>query len=149
MDLVLRTVVVLVLVLLLTRAVGRRELSSMGPFDVIMLVVVGDLVQNAVTQSDMSVTGAVIVISTMALFVVAVSWLHLRVPPVRGLLEDRPTVLVEDGRVLERNLRRERLTLDDVLEEARLAQVATLADIRWAVLESGGQISIIPRAGGG
>ena len=71
MDLVLRTIVVFVLILIVTRAVGRRELSSMEPFDLILLVVIGDLVQQGVTQSDYSLTGAATVIFTMAVLVVA------------------------------------------------------------------------------
>ena len=78
MDLVLRTVFAFVLILVVTRAVGRRELSSMEPFDLILLVVIGDLVQQGVTQSDYSLTGATTVLVTMAVLVVATAWLSFR-----------------------------------------------------------------------
>lgn len=144
MDLVIRTVVVITLVFGLTRIVGRRELSSLEPFDVILLVVVGDLVQQGITQSDDSVTGAAIVLATVGLLVVGLSYLSFRVPRLRPLLDGEPIVLVVDGAPIERNLRRERITIDDLLAEARAQQISSLADVRFAVLETSGQISFLP-----
>jgi uncharacterized membrane protein YcaP (DUF421 family) len=145
MDLVIRAAVIFFFVFLVTRVVGRRELSELEPFDLILLVVVGDLVQQGVTQSDESVTGALIVIATIALLTVAVSWLSYRLRPVRLVTEGEPLVLVQDGRPIERNMRRERITLHDIEEEARQSQITSIADLRWAILENGGRISCISR----
>jgi uncharacterized membrane protein YcaP (DUF421 family) len=145
MDLVIRAAVVFFFVFLVTRIVGRRELSQLEPFDLILLVVVGDLVQQGVTQSDESVTGALIVISTMAMLTVAVSWISFRWRRVRLITEGGPIVLVQDGRPIERNMRRERITLEDIEEEARQSQITSVADLRWAILEDGGRISCISR----
>jgi uncharacterized membrane protein YcaP (DUF421 family) len=144
-DLVIRTTVVFLLILVLTRAVGRRELGSLEPFDLILLVVIGDLVQQGVTHSDYSISGTVIVISTLGVLTVVTSYLSFRLRPLRMVLEGEPTVLVVDGKILEGNLRRERLTLDEVAAEARQQQVATLDDVRWAILETSGKISFIPK----
>jgi uncharacterized membrane protein YcaP (DUF421 family) len=145
MDLVLRATVVFCFVFLVTRVVGKRELSSLEPFDLILLVVIGDLVQQAVTQSDYSVTGAITVISTMALLTVVLSFVNFRFRRLRPVLEGEPVVLVEDGNVIYRNMRRERITREELEAEGRLQQVAGIEDMRWAVLETAGQISIIPR----
>src|ERR687884_99973 len=110
MDLVFRTVFVFFLIFVVTRAVGRRELSSMEPFDMILLVVMGDLIQQGVTQSDYSLTGATIVLSTLALLVVGTAYASFRVPRLRPVLEGEPVVLVSGGEVVERALRRERIT---------------------------------------
>jgi uncharacterized membrane protein YcaP (DUF421 family) len=141
MDLVLRTVFVFVLIFVVTRAVGRRELSSMEPFDMILLVVVGDLVQQGVTQSDYSLTGATTVIATLSLLTVFTAWLSFRVRRLRPLLEGEPVVIIADGRILERNLRRQRMTVEEVEAEARQQQIADLDNVRFAVLETNGQIS--------
>jgi uncharacterized membrane protein YcaP (DUF421 family) len=141
MDLVFRTVFVFVLIFVVTRAVGRRELSSMEPFDMILLVVIGDLVQQGVTQSDYSLTGATTVISTIALLTVFTAWLSYRVRRLRPVLEGDPVVLVADGRILERNLQRERMTVEELEAEARLQQISSLDDVRFAILETNGQIS--------
>jgi uncharacterized membrane protein YcaP (DUF421 family) len=145
MDLVFRTVFVFVLIFVVTRAVGRRELSSMEPFDMILLVVIGDLVQQGVTQSDYSLTGATTVISTIALLTVFTAWLSYRVRRLRPVLEGEPVVLVVDGAVLERNLERQRMTVEEIEAEARLQQIASLEDVRFAVLETNGKISFASR----
>jgi len=141
MDLVLRAAYVFVLVFVVTRAVGRRELSSMEPFDMILLVVIGDLVQQGVTQSDYSLTGATTVIVTITLLTVATAWLSFRVRRLRPLLEGDPVVIMSDGRIHERNLRRQRMTVEEVEAEARQQQIASLEDVRFAVLETNGRLS--------
>src|SRR3954462_13438737 len=105
MDLVLRAVFVFFLILVITRAVGRRELSSMQPFDLILLIVIGDLVQQGVTQSDYSLTGATTVIVTMALLTVLTAYLSFRFRRLRPVLEGEPVLLIADGELLHRHLR--------------------------------------------
>jgi uncharacterized membrane protein YcaP (DUF421 family) len=145
MDLVLRTVFVFALILLVTRAVGRRELSSMEPFDLILLVVIGDMVQQGVTQSDYSLTGTTIVVATLGVLVVATAYLSYRFKRLRPLLEGEPTLIISDGKLLERNLQRERMTVEEVRAEARQQSIGSLEDVRYAILESSGKISFITK----
>jgi uncharacterized membrane protein YcaP (DUF421 family) len=145
MDIVIRAAVVFAFIYLLMRMLGRRELSSMEPFDIILLVVIGDLVQQGVTQSDYSVTGALLAVSTIALLTVLVSWTSFRFRRLRPILAGEPIVLVEDGEVIERNLRRQRLTVEEVESEARIEQITSLADVRWAILETNGRISFVEK----
>ena len=145
MDLAIRSAVIFFFIYLLMRIVGRRELSSLEPFDLILLVVLGDSVQQAVTQDDYSVTGAFIVVSTIALLQVFLSYLNFRVPRLRTLLDGEPIVVVQDGKVIEGNARRERLTLEDIAEAARLQQIASLDDVQWAVLETSGELSFVEK----
>ena len=144
MDLVLRAVVVFLAIFVLTRIVGRRELSTMEPFDLILLIVTGDLVQQGVTQSDYSLTGALTVIATIALLTVALSYVSFKVPRLRPVLDGEPLVLVQDGEVIARNLRRERITVGELLAAARQQQLPSLENVRFAVLETNGAISFIP-----
>jgi uncharacterized membrane protein YcaP (DUF421 family) len=145
MDLFLRAVVIFAFVFVLMRVVGRRELAGLEPFDVILLVVIGDSVQQALTQDDYSVTGALIVVGTIAGLSVLVGWLGFRVPRLRRVLEGEPIVLVEDGNLIMRNLKHERIALEELLEEARTSQIETLDDVKWAVLETSGNISFIKK----
>ncbi|HEX4759798.1 MAG TPA: YetF domain-containing protein [Thermoleophilaceae bacterium] len=147
MDLVLRATVIFFFIFVITRVAGKRELSSLEPFDLILLVVIGDLVQQGITQSDYSVTGALIVISTMTVLTVALSFVNFRFRGLRGVLEGTPVVLVDDGRLVEPNMRRERITLEELEAEGRMQQVESVAGMRWAVLETSGKISIIPASG--
>ena len=111
MDIVIRAFFAFIFVFLITRLIGRRELSSLEPFDLILLVVVGDLIQQGVTQSDMSFTGAVLATGMFAVMVLAVSYLGYRFRRLRPLLDPQPLIVVQDGEVIEANLRKERMTV--------------------------------------
>lgn len=147
MDIVIRAAVVFLFLYVLMRMLGRRELGSMEPFDIILLVVIGDLVQQSVTQSDYSVTGAVLAVSTIALLTVLFSWVNYRSERLRPILAGEPIVLIEDGKLIERNLRRQRLTVGEIETEARLEQITSLRDVRWAILETNGKVSFVPKSG--
>jgi uncharacterized membrane protein YcaP (DUF421 family) len=145
MDLVLRATFVFAFMVLLTRVIGKRELGSLQPFDLVLLIILGDALQQGLTQDDYSLTGAVLVVGTIAVLQVGVSWLTFRFPRVRPILEGEPLIIVEDGKPIQRNLDRERLTVAEVAEAARREQIAHLSDVRWAILETSGTISFIPR----
>ncbi len=145
MDIVLRAAIAFLFVLFLTRVVGRRELSSLQPFDLILLVMLGDLVQQGVTQNDFSVVGIVLAGGTIAVLTVIVSYGSFKFPKLRPVLDGEPVIVVEDGKPLERNLARNRITIEELLAAARQEQIASLRDVQWAVLETSGRISFIPR----
>jgi uncharacterized membrane protein YcaP (DUF421 family) len=145
MDIVLRSVLAFALIYFLMRLVGRRELSTLEPFDLILLVVIGDIAQQGITQSDHSFTGLVLSIGTFALMTMLVAYLGFRFRRLRPILEGTPLVLVQDGKPIERNLRRERITVEELEAEARLEQIDSLEKVRFAVLERGGRISFIRR----
>jgi uncharacterized membrane protein YcaP (DUF421 family) len=145
MDIVLRTVVVFAFLLVLTRVIGRRELSSLEPFDLILLIVLGDAVQQGLTQDDYSLTGAFLVVGTFAVLQVSVSWITYRFPKARPILDGEPIIVVQDGKPIERNLKRERLTLGELAEAARGQQIGSLDEVKWAVLETNGTLSFIKK----
>jgi uncharacterized membrane protein YcaP (DUF421 family) len=146
MDIVLRAAVLFFFLLVLMRVIGRRELSSLQPFDLILIIVLGDAVQQGLTQDDYSLTGALLAVGTIAALQVGVSWIGFRFPSARPLLEGTPIIVVQDGQVIERNLNRERLDIDEIAEAARLQGIAHLAEVKWAVLETTGNISFIKKS---
>jgi uncharacterized membrane protein YcaP (DUF421 family) len=145
MDIVVRASVAFVFILLLTRIVGRRELNSLEPFDLILLVTIGDLVQQGVTQNDFSVTGLMLAVGTIGVLTVVFSYLPWRFQRLRPILEGEPVILIQDGNVIEKNLRRNRLTQEEIAAEARSQQIDSFDQIRWAVLETSGKISFIEK----
>ena len=145
MDIALRAIFLFFFVYLLTRVIGRRELSSLEPFDLILLIVLGDAIQQGLTQDDYSLTGAMIAVGTMAALQVLTSYAAFRLPWARRVLDGQPVVVVQDGKPIAENLHRERLTIEEVAEEARANQIASLEDIQWAVFEPSGKISFIPK----
>jgi uncharacterized membrane protein YcaP (DUF421 family) len=145
MDIVLRAALAFVFIFILTRIVGRRELSSLQPFDLILLVTIGDLVQQGVTQNDFSITGLMLAVGTIALLTVLFSWAGWRFPRVRPVLEGTPVIVVQEGEPIMANLKRERLTVEEILAEARHEQIDSLDKIKWAVLETSGKLSFIEK----
>jgi uncharacterized membrane protein YcaP (DUF421 family) len=145
-DIVIRAFVLFLFIWFLTRIVGRRELSTLEPFDLILLIVLGDLIQQGVTQNDFSVTGALLATGTFALMTILFSFLSFKYRRLQPILEGEPVILVERGKPIEKNLRSNRITLEELAAQARLKQIARVADVEWAVLETSGQISFIPKS---
>ena len=145
MDIVFRGIVVFFALYVLMRIIGRRELSKLEPFDLILLIVLGDAVQQGLTQDDYSMTGALLAIGTIAILQVGMSYLNFRIPVLRPFLQGDPIVIVKDGKTIDRNVRRERLTLDDIAEAARGQGISSLDEVAWAVMETSGSISFIKK----
>src|SRR3954452_14988393 len=101
MDLAIRATVLFLFVFLLTRIIGRRELSALEPFDLILLIVIGDAIQQGLTQDDYSVTGAFIVVGTFAMLQILISFVSYRFPKLRPALDGEPIVIVQDGAPIE------------------------------------------------
>ena len=145
MDIVLRAIFLYAFIVFVMRVIGRRELSSMTPFDLILLIVLGDAIQQGLTQDDYSVTGAVLAVATIATMQVFTSYLSFRSRKARKVFEGEPLVVVERGQLVDHNLRRERMTEEEVLEEARQQQIGSLDEIEWAILEANGSLSFIEK----
>jgi len=149
MDIVLRATVIFFALYLLVRVMGKRELAQMTPFELIVLVVFGDLIQQGVTHNDFSLTGAILAIATMGFWALAISWITYRWRRAESFFDGEPRVIVRDGQIVTENLRRDRLTRAEILSEMRLAGIAHLSEVAWAILEPRGRMSFIRRSTGG
>ena len=149
MDVVWRAAAIYVFLFVFTRALGKRELSEMSAFELIVLVTIGDLVQQGVTQEDFSLTGAVLAVSTFGLLSLVWAYVSFRWPRTRPLLEGQPVVVFHRGRWLDDVLRVERLSREEVLEAARNQGIADLAVVRLGVLEPDGRFSFVKDGGDG
>lgn len=145
MDIVIRAAVMFAFLFLLLRLMGKRELGQMAPFDLVVIIVMGDLIQQAVTQADTSITGAILAVSTFSFLAVLLSWISHRFPRTQRLLDGEPRLLVRDGKVIESALARDRMTKDEIRSEMRLAGIARLDMVACAILEPNGKISFIRR----
>ena len=148
MELVLRATAIYFFLWAVTRGVGKRELSELTAFELILLVVMGDLIQQGVTQEDMSVTGAMLAVGTLAFWIVLFSYLTWRFKRLRPVFEGLPVVVIRDGQPLQDVLRLERVTVAELMEEARSQGIDDLRDVRLGVLEPDGKISFLKRDGG-
>lgn len=143
MELVIRATVVYWFLWLVVRGTGKRSLSELTPLDLLITIVLGDMVQQGVTQEDMSVTGAIIVISTFVVWMMVGDSLSRRSRNAERVLEGEAVIVVRDGVVDLDRLRVERLTLDDLIGAAREAGLSDLDSVRFAVLEHDGKFSFV------
>jgi uncharacterized membrane protein YcaP (DUF421 family) len=146
-EIVLRSTVIFFFLWAMTRALGKRELAEMTVFELLLLVTVGDLVQQGATQEDMSLTGAMLAVSTLAILVLILSYASFRFRRAGRVIDGAPVLVVHDGVVLSKNLHIERVTEDDVRESARSQGFGSLQDIRWGVLEPDGRFSFVAADG--
>lgn len=147
MEIILRATAIYFFLWAVTRGVGKRELSEMSAFELILLITMGDLIQQAATQEDMSLTGAALAVGTLTLWILLFAYLSWRAHGARGLLEGVPVIVVHRGRPLDEVLAIERLTLAEVCEEARNQGIADLADVEVGVLEPDGRFSFLRSTG--
>lgn len=143
MDIVLRATVMFAVVFILFRLLGKRELGEMTPFDLVTMIVVGDLIQQGITHNDFSLTGATLAISTFAFWSLVLGWAGFLFPPARKLLEGEARILVRDGEIIPGALRRDLLSRDDLESEMRLAGIAHIEEVKLGVLEPAGKISFV------
>jgi uncharacterized membrane protein YcaP (DUF421 family) len=148
MEIVLRASVMFLVVYGLLRLMGKRELGQLAPFELVTLIVMGDLIQQGVTHQDFSMTGATLAILTFAGWSLAFNALSHAYPRLRRALEGSPVVLMRDGQLLKRNLNREGVDEDEFSAEMRLAGIARLDQVAWAILEPQGRIAFIRKDDG-
>ncbi len=133
------------IVWMITRVVGKRELGQLSAFELVLLVAIGDLIQQSVTQEDYSLTGGILVVSTFAVLTVTLSYVSWRFPRTRAVIDGSPTVVFKRGRPVDRVLRYERLPMDELLEAARAKGIRDLGQIQLAVLETNGSFTFFTR----
>ncbi len=143
MEISLRAAAVFFFLYAVMRVLGRRELAQMTPFELILLVIMGDLIQQAVVEDDTSIIGAVIAVSTLALLILAMSYASFRWKRAADVLEGRPTIVVHRGRPDMDALRMHRVTLEEVQGAARQQGIASLAQVELGILEPEGKLSFV------
>lgn len=145
MELVIRATVIFWFLWLVVRGTGKRSLAELTPLDLILVVIIGDIVQQGVNQEDMSLTGSMLAVSVFVAWTLAAASLSRRSPRVAGVLAGEPVIIVRDGKPLKDQLDRERLTITDLKEAARMEGIGDLTEVSFAVLETDGKFSFITR----
>ncbi|TLX22558.1 DUF421 domain-containing protein [Thermomonas fusca] len=142
---VLRACAIYVLVMVLVRVSGKRAVGQFTPFDLVLLILIGNAVQNGINGGDNSLTGAGIMATTLIALNYLVAWQTSRNRSVERWVEGEPVVLARDGKVFRQVLRRELVSHDDFAEALRMNNIDDVGDVRLALLETNGRISVIPR----
>jgi uncharacterized membrane protein YcaP (DUF421 family) len=145
MELVIRVSVVFIFLWAMMRALGKRELAEMTAFELVLLVIVGDLVQQGITQQDTSLTGTIIVLSTISVWVLVLSYAGFKSQRANAMVDGLPVVVVRDGTILTAVLNTERVSPDELMGSARQQGIPDIGAIRCGILEPDGRFSFIVR----
>jgi uncharacterized membrane protein YcaP (DUF421 family) len=141
MEIVYRAAVIYFFLWFITRVVGKRELGQMSAFELVLLVTMGDLIQQGVTQEDYSITGAMLAVGTFALLIVTFSYISWRFPRTRKGLEGQPVIVVQNGSMREDVMRYERLSDTELQEALRQQGIDDLRAVKVGILEPDGNFS--------
>ena len=147
MQIIVRASVMFVFLFIVMRTLGRKELSELSAFELILIIVMGDLIQQGVTEQDNSLTGAITAISTFVLWMLALSYVSYKSKRARTIIEGRPVIIIRDGMPQEKILKYERLSLDEITDAAREQGIRDLREVQVGVLESDGSFSFIRHDG--
>ncbi len=147
LEIFLRGTVVYLVLFGLLRAVLRRESGAVGITDLLVVVLLADAAQNAMADDYTSIPDGVLLVATIVFWSHALNWLGFRYPLIQRLVHPAPLKLIEDGRLLRRNMRRELVTEDEILSQVRLQGMNDLSQVEEAFIEGDGRISVVARNG--
>jgi uncharacterized membrane protein YcaP (DUF421 family) len=142
---VLRAAAIYALVMVLVRVSGKRAVGQFTPFDLVLLILIGNAVQNGINGGDDSLTGAAIMASTLIALNYGVAFVTSRSRRAERIVEGEPVVLARNGKAYEHVLRRELVSTSDFLEALRMNNIDDVADVELALLETNGHISVVAR----
>jgi uncharacterized membrane protein YcaP (DUF421 family) len=145
LEIALRTLIVYGVLLAGMRLTGKRQIGQLTPFDLVVLLLISNAVQNAMTGPDTSVTGGVVAAVTLLAINVVVALVRMRSVPFRRFVEGVPVALVVHGQVQYGNLRHERMTIDELMATLREHEVSDVQQVELAMLEIDGTVSVIRR----
>ena len=148
LEIVFRTVVVYIAVFFLLRLAGKRELGQMNVTDLVVILVIANAVQNSLNGGDTSLIGGIVAAATLVGMNVVVDRYGKQVPFLERFVRSEPTLLMQDGVFLEKNLEQENISKDEIAMSAREHGIKDLSEVSEAILEPDGSISVIPNEGG-
>jgi len=142
---VLRAVVIYALVMVLIRISGKRAVGQFTPFDLVLLILLGNAVQNGINGGDNSLSGAAIMATSLIALNYAVAWVTARSARAERIVEGAPVVIARNGKLFEHTLRRELISTSDFEEALRMNNIEDVSEVELALLETNGSISVVPK----
>lgn len=143
--LVIRTLILYGTVIMSLRVMGKRQLGELQPSELVVAIMISDLASVPMQAIDIPILSGIIPVFTLIIAEVFISYLSLKSKKVRKFLSGEPSIVVYDGRINERELRRQRFNINDLLEELRLNSCHDISDVAVAVIETSGKLSVIPK----
>lgn len=143
---ILRTIILYSIVVLILRLMGKRQVGQLQPFELVIIIMISELAAIPSEELGTPLISGLVPVCVLSLLGITISLLSLKSEKARGFICGRPTILINKGHILEDELRRLRYNLSDLLEQLRSKNIASLADVEYAILETNGQLSVFPKA---
>ena len=142
----MRAIIIFLWLLLITKLMGQREIGSLSMFDFVIAIVIGSVAAAPLASSSDDLLGPLISIGTLGALDIVIAFIALKNAKIRRIVQEEPLVIVQNGKILEDTMRSARFNLDDLLTELRLNSIPDISDVEFAILESNGRLSIIPKS---
>ncbi|MCW2279391.1 DUF421 domain-containing protein [Heliophilum fasciatum] len=143
---IIRTIILFSVVVIGLRLLGKRQIGQLQPYELVVIILISELAAIPMENIDIPIYGGIIPILTLLLMQVSLSYISMKSESARGIICGTPSILVENGKIVEQELARLRYNVNDLLEQIRSKDVANLADVEFAILETGGQLNVIPKS---
>lgn len=141
-----RTLILFFLVVITMRIMGKRQIGELQPFELAVAILISELAAVPMQDTGIPLVNGIIPILTLLIAQISLSFISLKSTKARGIICGRPSILIENGKIKEEELRKEMYTLNDLLEQLRINNTPNIADVEFAILETNGQLSIIPKS---
>ncbi|WP_432666826.1 DUF421 domain-containing protein [Wukongibacter baidiensis] len=142
----IRTIILYILVVSAIRIMGKAELAELQPYDLVVIIMVSELASLSMETSEMPFINGIIAISTLVFLQIIISHITLKSEKARAIICGRPSILIKNGRIMESKLKELRINLNDLIEQLRIKDFASIDDVEFAILETNGDLSVIPKA---
>ncbi len=141
-----RTIILFLLVMIVIRVMGKRQIGELQPFELVLTIMIAELATVPMEDKEIPLINGIIPILTLLLLQVLISYISLKSNALRGVISGSPSILIENGKVMEKELAKLRYNLTDLLEQLRLKNLPNISDVEYAILETSGQLSVIPKS---
>ncbi len=143
----LRTVILYITVLITIRIMGKSELSKMSPFQLVVIFMIAELASIPIESPDVSIIKGMTAIFTLLFLQVLISYLSIKSESFKNFVSGKPSILIEHGKINQKEMKALRISINDLMEQLRIGNSPSIADVDYAVMESNGELSIIPKPG--
>lgn len=141
-----RTLILFAIVVITMRVMGKRQIGELQPFELAVAIMISELAAVPMQNTGIPLVNGIIPILTLLVAQMTLSFISLKSAKARGIICGRPSILIENGKIKEKELRKEMFTLNDLLEQLRINNTPNIADVEFAILETNGQLSVIPKS---
>lgn len=142
----IRTIILYILVVVAIRIMGKAELSELQPYELVIIIMISELASLPMSTVEMPFVNGVVAISTLVFLQIIISFVNLKSEKARAIICGKPSILIQNGRIIENELKTLRININDLIEQLRIKNFANIDDVEFAILETNGDLSVIPKS---